>query len=297
MYAPRKILVGTDFSASAERALDTALALAAPTLAEVHLIHALEMIAAPPSPYTVAIPEDVIRAAREGGRRKLDAAQRKVEARGLATSAVLGDVPAAPAIAARARELGADLVVVGSHGHTGLKRFLLGSVAEHTVKESTIPVLTVRGEGRAEAPRTIVVGTDFSAQAERAVAVAAEWARAFGAQLHLVHAIPFVPPLFAPYDVTVPGTLIDESYVAAGKKLAAIAEQLAGVDAHVSVLSAAPQDALDTIAKRVHADLIVTGSRDLRGVKHALLGSVAERTLRLAPCAVLTVKAQNHQLD
>jgi nucleotide-binding universal stress UspA family protein len=292
MYAPRKILVGTDFSASAERALDTALALAAPTLAEVHLIHALEMIAAPPSPYTVAIPEDVIRAAREGGRRKLDAAQRKVEARGLATSAVLGDVPAAPAIAARARELGADLVVVGSHGHTGLKRFLLGSVAEHTVKESTIPVLTVRGEGRAEAPRTIVVGTDFSAQAERAVAVAAEWARAFGAQLHLVHAIPFVPPLFAPYDVTVPGTLIDESYVAAGKKLAAIAEQLAGVDAHVSVLSAAPQDALDTIAKRVHADLIVTGSRDLRGVKHALLGSVAERTLRHAPCSVLTVKAQ-----
>jgi nucleotide-binding universal stress UspA family protein len=292
MYAPRKILVGTDFSASAERALDTALALAAPTLAEVHLIHALEMIAAPPSPYTVAIPEDVIRAAREGGRRKLDAAQRKVEARGLATSAVLGDVPAAPAIAARARELGADLVVVGSHGHTGVKRFLLGSVAEHTVKESTIPVLTVRGEGRAEAPRTIVVGTDFSAQAERAVAVAAEWARAFGAQLHLVHAIPFVPPLFAPYDVTVPGTLIDESYVAAGKKLAAIAEQLAGVDAHVSVLSAAPQDALDTIAKRVHADLIVTGSRDLRGVKHALLGSVAERTLRHAPCSVLTVKAQ-----
>jgi nucleotide-binding universal stress UspA family protein len=292
MYAPRKILVGTDFSASAERALDTALALAAPTLAEVHLIHALEMIAAPPSPYTVAIPEDVIRAAREGGRRKLDAAQRKVEARGLATSAVLGDVPAAPAIAARARELGADLVVVGSHGHTGVKRFLLGSVAEHTVKESTIPVLTVRGEGRAEAPRTIVVGTDFSARAERAVAIAAEWARAFGAQLHLVHAIPFVPPLFAPYDVTVPGTLIDESYVAAGKKLAAIAEQLAGVDAHVSVLSAAPHDALDTIAKHLHADLIVTGSRDLRGVKHALLGSVAERTLRHAPCSVLTVKAQ-----
>ncbi|HEU4427137.1 MAG TPA: universal stress protein, partial [Myxococcota bacterium] len=226
-----------------------------------------------------------------------DAARQRVEARGLATSAVLGDVPAAPAIAARARELGADLVVVGSHGHTGVKRFLLGSVAEHTVKESPVSVLTVRGEGRAEAPRTIVVGTDFSPQSERAVGLAAEWARAFGAQLHLVNAIPLVTPLFAPYEVTVPSTLIDESYAAAGKKLAAIAEQLAGADTHVSVMSASPHDALDTIAKRVKADLIVTGSRDLRGVKHALLGSVAERTLRHAPCSVLTVKAGTRTSD
>jgi len=291
MHAPRRILVATDFSAPAERALDTALALAAPTEGEVHLIHALEVVPPSLSPYTLAIPEDLIRTAREAGKRKLDAARRKVEARGLATSAVLGELPAAAAIAARATEIGADLVVVGSHGHTGVKHFLLGSVAEHSVMQSPISVLTVRGEGHAESPRTIVVGTDFSAHAERAVALAADWARAFGAQLHLVNGISLATPFVGPYDVAVPAALIDESYAAAEKKLAAIAEQLAGVDAHVAVLSAAPHDAIDTIARRVKADLIVTGSRDLRGLKHVLLGSVAERTLRHAPCSVLTVKA------
>ncbi len=291
MHTPRKILVATDFSADAERALEVALALAQPTKSEVHLIHALEVLVAPLAPYTMSIPDDLIGVAREVGLRKLEAARRKVEARGLATSAVLGSVPAALAVAARAREIGADLVVVGSHGHTGVKRFLLGSVAEHTVKESPVSVLTVRGEGHAEAPRTIVVGADFSAHSELAIALAADWARAFGAQLHLVNGLQLTLPFLAPYEVTVPDAFIDESYAAAGKKLAALAEKLAGIDVHTTVLSAAPQDALDTLATRVKADLIVTGSRGLRGVKHALLGSVAERTLRHAPCSVLTVKA------
>ncbi len=291
MHAPRKILVATDFSADADRALETALALAQPTKGEVHLIHALEVIAAPLAPYALSIPDDLIGAAREAGLRKLDEARRKVEARGLATSAVLGSVPAALAVAARAREIGADLVVVGSHGHTGIKRFLLGSVAEHTVKESPVSVLTVRGEGHAEAPHTIVVGVDFSAHSEQAIALAADWARTFGAQLHLVNGLQLTMPFLAPYEVTVPDAFIDESYSAAGKKLAATAEKLAGVDVHTTVLSASPQDALDSIAARVKADLIVTGSRDLHGMKHALLGSVAERTVRHAPCSVLTVKA------
>jgi nucleotide-binding universal stress UspA family protein len=291
MHAPRKILVATDFSASADRALDTALALAAPNRAEVHVTHALEVIAPPFAPYAVSIPDDLINAAREAGRRKLAAAEEKVRARGFTTSSALGSVPAALSVAARAREIGADLVVLGSHGHTGVKRFLLGSVAEHTVKQSPVSVLIVRGEGHAEAPRTIVVGTDFSANSEQAVALAADWARAFGAQLHIVNALQLTMPFLAPYEVTVPDALIDASYADAKKKLAKLAETLTGIDVHATVLSAAPHDAIDTLAKRVKADLIVTGSRGLTGLKHAVLGSVAERTLRHAPCSVLIVKA------
>lgn len=291
MHAPRKILVATDFSASAERALETALAIAAPSRAEVHLAHALEVIAPPLSPYAVSIPDELIGAAREAAGKKLAAAEAKVRARGVATSSALGSVPAALSTAARAREIGADLVVVGSHGHTGVKRFLLGSVAEHTVAQSPVSVLVVRGEGHAEAPKTIVVGTDFSPASEGAVKLAADWARAFGAQLHLVNGLQLTMPFLAPYEVSVPDAFIDASYAEAKKKLAAIADGLAGIDVHATVLSAAPHDALDAIAARVTADLIVTGSRGLTGVKHLVLGSVAERTLRHAPCSVLIVKA------
>jgi nucleotide-binding universal stress UspA family protein len=291
MRAPRKIVVATDFSACAERALSVALAIGAHGKAEIHLVHALEVPAVAYTPYATALPDDLLAAARESAQRRLAGAEATVRERGLPVSSSLASVPAGSAIASTAKQIGADLVVVGSRGHTGLKRLALGSVAEHTVKESPVSVLTVRGEGHAETPRVIVVGVDFSEGSERAVAVAADWARSFGAQLQLVNGLALTMPFLAPYEVTVPDALIDESYAKANKRLAAIAETLRDLDVHASVVSAAPHDALDTVAARVKADLIVTGSRGLRGLKHALLGSVAERTLRHAPCSVLTVKS------
>ena len=80
-----------------------------------------------------------------------------------------------------------------------------------------------------------------------AVALAADWARSFAAQLHLVNG-------------------------QARKKLATVADQLTGIDVHTRVLSAGPHDAIDRLAERVKADLIVTGSRGLSGLKHVVLG-------------------------
>jgi nucleotide-binding universal stress UspA family protein len=153
-------------------------------------------------------------------------------------------------------------------------------------------VLTVRGEGHAEAPRVIVAAVDFSEASERAVAFAADWARAFGAQLHLVNGLELSMPFIAPYELAIPDPLLDQSYSEAVTKLAEIAAKLSGVDVHTTVLNAAAYAAIDTIAERTKADLIVTGSRGRRGIKHAVLGSVAERTLRHAPCSVLTVKSE-----
>jgi nucleotide-binding universal stress UspA family protein len=292
MRTPRKVVVASDFSPPAARALDVALAIGAHANAEIHLVHALEVPRAAFSPYAMAIPDDLIGGAREAARKKLEDAAAKVRERGFAVTTTLGSVPASAAVASVAEEVGADLVVVGSRGHTGLKRLALGSVAELTVKESPVSVLTVRGEGHAEAPRVIVAAVDFSPPSDRAVALAADWARAFGAQLHLVNGLELTMPFLAPYEVTVPDALIDQTYAEASKRLTALAESLKDVDVHSTVLSAAPHDAIDTVAERTKADLIVTGSRGLRGLKHALLGSVAERTLRHAPCSVITVKSE-----
>jgi nucleotide-binding universal stress UspA family protein len=292
MRNPSKILVATDFSASAERALDTALEIAARSLGEVHLVHALELPSLLYAPYDISLPNEFDAEARRQAEEKLAAGEARVRARGLVGASHLGSAPSARCVAERANEIGADLVVVGSRGRTGWKRLLLGSVAELTVKESPVSVLTVRGEGHAELPRVIVAGVDFSASSEEAVALAADWARTFGAQLHLVHGVPLVVPYVGPYEASFPEAVVESVQREASERLEALAKRFSGVDVKTALRSEAPFAALDNEAARVHADLIVTGSRGLGGIKHAVLGSVAERTLRHAPCSVLTVKGK-----
>jgi nucleotide-binding universal stress UspA family protein len=289
MTAPKQILVAMDFSEQGERALDSALELGSRFRAEVHLVHALEVALPLFEPYAVVLPADWIGEARRLAQEKLQKAHARVKARGLSGTVHLGDVPAAHAIAERARELGADLVVVGTHGHTGLKHVLLGSVAERTVEYAPCAVWTVKGSGGAS-PRTVVVGTDFSPAAAEAVAVAAEWARTFGARLHLVHALQVPMPLIAPYEVAIPEGVIEGARREAERQLAQLAKGIAGIQTTTELASTPAHAALVDAAKRLPAELIVTGSRGLTGLKHALLGSVAERTLRYAPCSVLTVR-------
>jgi nucleotide-binding universal stress UspA family protein len=64
----------------------------------------------------------------------------------------------------------------------------------------------------------------------------------------------------------------------------------AGVPVESTVTPSPPVEAIERLAGEIDADLVVMGSRGLTGLKHVLLGSVAERTIRTAPCPVLTVK-------
>ncbi len=289
MEGPKRILVATDFSEQAGRALDAAVALAVRTKAEVHLIHALEVALPLFEPYAVVLPADWIGEARRLAEQKLQKAHAAVRAKGLTGTVHLGDVPAAHAIAERAKALGADLVVIGTHGHTGLKHVLLGSVAERTVEYAPCAVWTVKGTA-ATTPRTIVVGNDFSEDGAEALRLAADWARGFGARLHIVHALQLPMPLIAPYEVAIPEGVIEGARREAQRQLEQAAKQASGLEVTTELASTPAHAALVDAATRLPAELIVTGSRGLTGLKHALLGSVAERTLRYAPCSVLTVR-------
>jgi len=289
MTTPKRILVATDFSEPAGLAFEAALALAARTQAELHLIHALEVALPLFEPYAVVLPADWVGEARRLAKEKLEKALVTVHARGLSGTTHLGDVPAAHSIADRARTLGADLVAIGTHGHTGLKHVLLGSVAERTVEYAPCAVWTVKGAAAAS-PRTIVVGNDFSEAGGEALQTAAEWARLFGARLHVVHALQIPMPLIAPYEVAIPEGIIEGARREAQRQLEQAAKSLTGVTVTTELASTPAHAALVDAAARLPAELIVTGSRGLTGLKHALLGSVAERTLRHAPCSVLTVR-------
>jgi nucleotide-binding universal stress UspA family protein len=290
MNGPKRILVATDFSEQGTKAFDAALALAARNKAELHVIHALEVALPLFEPYAVVVPADWIGEARRLAQEKLAKALAAVKAKGLSGTTHLGDVPAAHAIAERAKELSADLVVVGTHGHTGLKHVLLGSVAERTVEYAPCSVWTVKGPRPGAELRTIVVGTDFSPAGGEALATAAAWAKDAGAKLHLVHALQIPTPLIAPYEVAIPEGVIEGARREADRQLQQAAKTVSGVSVTTELSTTPAHAALVDAAERVSADLIVTGSRGHTGLKHALLGSVAERTLRYAPCSVLTVR-------
>jgi len=289
---PSHLLAATDFSESAETAEASAIAWAQRLGASLDWVHALEVPLPIFEPYAVAVPEVTISAARTEAQKRLSAAHARGAEAGLEGSTHLGEVPAAYCIADQAKAVGADLVVVGTHGHRGLRRVLLGSVAEKVVKLSPCSVLTIKGDGPPVLPSRILVGVDFSDASKEALATAGELAKACGAELHLVHAMePHLVPVTA-YDMPLPDGFYERVHEEAKTRLQALSAEVDGeVSTTWSVSEQAPRGALVQVAEEQKADLVVTGSHGRTGIAHALLGSVAERVLRDAPCAVWTVRS------
>lgn len=142
----RTILVPTDFSPHATRALDYAVGLAKALGAKIDVFHAYEAPLVELTPYHLALPLKVLDGLREGARARLEDLQEKIAAEGVEAVAHLREGTRAEAIAAGARELGADLIVMGTRGNTGLKHVVLGSVAERTLRLAHCPVLTLHDE-------------------------------------------------------------------------------------------------------------------------------------------------------
>ena len=144
MSSIQRLLVAVDFSDHSNHALEMAMDFAKKFGAELHIIHAFHLPVPLVTPYEVAVPDAFIQEARDAAARKLEKALHKVAAEGIKAESHLAEVPAAPAIANMAEKLGADLIVMGTHGHTGIKHLLMGSVAERTLRLAPCSVLTVR---------------------------------------------------------------------------------------------------------------------------------------------------------
>ena len=141
--------------------------------------------------------------------------------------------------------------------------------------------------------RKILVPVDFSDHSQRALDEAIGLAKAFGAQLHLLHCYQIHATAIAPYGIVVPETFEHDVRMAALQRLSEWREKAAtqGVGVQEHITAHFPAEEIAAMADRLGIDLIVMGTRGLTGIKHVLLGSVAERTIRLARCPVLTVKA------
>ena len=144
--------------------------------------------------------------------------------------------------------------------------------------------------------KNILVPVDFSPHSDHALDYAVGLAKRFGAKVHVLHAYHVPVPIATPDQIAIPRDFFTSIRDAASKRLKQAADKLAaeGVKVETHLTEMLPATAVVEAAGRLHADLIVMGTRGLTGLKHVLLGSVAERTLRTAPCPVLTVKAHDH---
>ena len=134
-----KILVPTDFSAQARNALDWAQYLARAFGAQLILLHVVD-ISSPAEVSCAVAGADARPLLREAAQNDMD------QLRALAPGAqgVVREASVRPAIVEAALELNCQMIVMGTHGRSGVPHLLLGSVAEYVVRNSSVPVLTVR---------------------------------------------------------------------------------------------------------------------------------------------------------
>jgi nucleotide-binding universal stress UspA family protein len=151
----KRILVPMDFSSHAERALEYAVEMAKPFKAEVAVVHVFEPIyyAAPDLAGAGPALGAIIDEQQKSARAQLQRLEARYAKRRVALRGFLQTGPPAPAIGDTAKRFKADLIVMGTHGRTGLAHVLLGSVAEQVVRTAPCPVLTLRAATKRGAKR------------------------------------------------------------------------------------------------------------------------------------------------
>jgi nucleotide-binding universal stress UspA family protein len=285
MAAFSTILIATDYSEASHVAVRMAALLARRFGAVLKVLHVLEDSA---RAYPFPVPPGV----RELARDRLLELVGELRNAGLTVNAVFEEGIAAEQIVDSARGTSADLVVLGSHGRSGLPRWVHGSVAEKVVRASPVPVLTVHPADRLpDDPgrifRKILVPTDFSVASGKGVDLAIQLALELEASLTILHVCELPAPLYVTPDVE------REVEAQARRSLAGV---LSGARSRVpnaeSALSrGSPWAEIVGASSSGTFDVVVLSTHGRRGWARGFLGSVAEKVVRLAPTMVLTVPA------
>jgi nucleotide-binding universal stress UspA family protein len=280
-----RVVAATDFSPEADLAFSHGVAIARRLGAALTVVHAEPDEQAGDGPLAAIAAE-----AHAEAQAELEARVAAASSGGIDTDGVLRAGAPDEVIAEVARELGAELTVVGTHGHTGVKRFFLGSVAERVVKRSIDAALVVRGAPPEDGFARILVATDFSDAALAALRGALALA-APDAHIDVVHAWQYPPGTWGRLAArSAAYASIRDAIVAQAEAAAAELTKdpaVGGRPLHVDLRQGAPAATIADAADHGHHDLIAVGTHGHQGVRRFLLGSVAEAVVRHAHCSVL----------
>lgn len=295
------IIVGVEMSAAGDRieatsrrALECALQLARemrPSVRVVHATGAAEHYRRKPEGDNIWVPAPGL---SDAGKAGLEQALTPFREAGVSVTLELPEERAWLAIAETAIRSGADLVMVGKRepSHFDFDERRLGAVASQLLRRCPTAVWAVDPH-RASIPRRVLVATDLEQpMCERLIRAGASVARAFGADLNVLHASTRSWPL---------STLEDES--ARARRIDSCRQQLAAAtrnaigDASVTLhaVAEAPASAIVQCARDIDADLIVLGTSSNR-LRHALVGHTAERLFGMSDRSLLALKPAGFEM-
>ncbi|HEU4685149.1 MAG TPA: universal stress protein [Nitrospira sp.] len=292
-----RIVVATDFSECAERAVEYGIYFALGWSAHVDFISVVETL--PGLEFDRPFADPLTELRRKESERLLGELAARVQREQLDVNwHVRHGIPSQEIVQA-VLEQQADLLVVGTHGRTGLEDIMLGSTAERVIKQAPCPVLTVRAcrstaKQDATVPphvRHVLAPVDFSSPSLDALEYAVQLVDGFGAKLTLLHVL---EPIY--YDLEFGLGRIEKEaekrthWEAQLDSLAQVVKER-GLAASSMVLGGIPSESIRACAEQQGCDLIVMGTHGRRGLTRLRYGSAAEGVLRQAHCPVLTVRS------
>jgi nucleotide-binding universal stress UspA family protein len=295
----QSLLVPLDGSEFSERTLPLAHGLAKVTgaslhLAHVHVTHAPDhFLSNTQFQYEGLDLEEYESRYRE--QEKTYLSQVELRLAGAVVDSVLLEGSVQEQISAYATDVGADMVVMTTHGHTGVSRMWLGSVADALIRRTTLPILVVhpgcdtRVPGDAISFKHILVPLDGSDLSASILPHAKMLATATGARLTLLHVVSSTAVLGARIFPLMPDD-ISPAKEKARTHLESVADSLRseGLDAAVHVQEhEAPARAIAALGESMEVDLIALATHGYGGLKRALLGSVADKVLRSSSVPLL----------
>ena len=280
----KNILWTTDFSAASKASLPYTVAIARQYESRIYLAHVVV-----PYPYPMVSPEAMpyIQELRQGTAKRLSELAESDQLKGIPHEALLGHGEVAEQLNTMVKDHHIDLLILTTHGRRGLRRFLLGSVAEEVWRTAACPVLTV-GPHVLERPdqeislRQILYPTDLSSESFAAAPFALSFALEYASRLTVLHVVPAA--------IRISARLLTRAF---RDELQTIfpSETVPWCEPECIVESGDAAETILRIAKARGADLIVLGVRSPEALAKQHVSNVAYPVVAGADCPVLTVRA------
>jgi nucleotide-binding universal stress UspA family protein len=307
MLNVKNILFPTDYSKCAAQALEHALYLAKHCRAKLHIVHATVLRQDDPrnsanhSSDSNELRERLSKIVME----EIDP-DLKIYIQGFNDEAIrmeeLMGFSAAELIVQYANTRNIDLIVMGTHGRRGLGYMFLGSIAQEVVRVAPCPVYTVRESVKPQSAKkkeVILSPVDFSDHSRAAISMAREAADMYGSKLELLHVIE--NKLYSAYNVFGEKTMLklqQDIINQCRKKMRVTLDESTGpgVRAEFKIVTGHVVSEILEYARCNSVDLIAIATHGVTGLKNFLLGGVAEKVIRRAPCPVLTIRSFGRSL-
>jgi nucleotide-binding universal stress UspA family protein len=288
---PSKILVPIDFSPFSDYAIDYAIFLSQKYGAEITLFHVIVLYEADVDEEVhVKQLEEIVKRKEQSTSGLMDRRQQKFIDKNLRISShIMRGISPPNSILEYSEKHKFDLILMGTHGRTGIKNWIYGSVTEKVVRLSKTAVLTLHKSPESIQINKILVPVDFSDNSRDGIEDAVMVANDFDAEVEFIHIIEQqLQPSFHVVGI--------ESIFAINPDLKKITSEkleefcnITDVKSTFTVLEGAAHQSIADYAKESGADLIIMSTRGYTGLDHLLIGSTTERVVRVAECPVLTV--------